>query len=312
MLLDQARAGASFRRGLYFGGSRDESAVPGFGSRLAPDHITIHESAREQSLPGRQLWDGLRCADLWHLDCPRRSVVPRRCYASCTGTAETVPRPGGRSVSGMGESENPDCAVVVDRRADGAEPGGKSSPVILSDDAVVLRPWSSSDAIFMAEASRDPAIERYNGPVPASVADAITVIERIEQSWRTFEVEGDPTGAAFAIVDAASGEPVGMCGIDHWSSTDVAQFGYWLAAGARGQGLATRAVTLMTTWLFKLGAARVFLTIQSENASSAAVALRAGFSYEGTLRADGVWQGQRKDVDVFAVLADEWPLGRTR
>ncbi len=183
---------------------------------------------------------------------------------------------------------------------------------MLSDDAVVLRPWSSSDAIFMAEASRDPAIERYNGPSPASVADAITVIERIEQSWRTFEVEGDPTGAAFAIVDAALGEPVGMCGIDHWSSTDVAQFGYWLAPGARGRGLATRAVTLMTSWLFKLGAARVFLTIQSDNVASASVARRAGFTCEGTLRAYDVWKGQRKDVDVFAVLPDEWPLERNR
>ena len=167
--------------------------------------------------------------------------------------------------------------------------GESAKPVVLSDDAVVLRPWSRSDAIFMAEASRDPAIERYNGPAPASVADAIRVIERIEQSWRTFEVEGDPTGAAFVIVDSALGEPVGLCGIDHWSSTDVAQFGYWLAAGARGRGLATRAVTLMTGWLFKLGAARVFLTIHSENAASAAVAQRAGFTYEGTLRAYGVW-----------------------
>ena len=212
----------------------------------------------------------------------------------------------------MGESENPDSAVVGDRRADGTESGGERSPVVLSDETVVLRPWRSSDATFMAQASRDPAIERFNGPAPASVADAVAVIERIEQSWRAFHVEGDPTGAAFAIVDAASGEPVGMCGIDHWSSTDVAHFGYWLARGARGRGLATRAVRLMTSWLFKLGAARVFLTIESENAASAAVALRAGFTYEGTLRAYGVWQGQRKDVDVFAVLPDEWPLGENR
>ena len=189
------------------------------------------------------------------------------------------------------------------------EPGGVRSPVTLSDEAVVLRPWISSDASFMVEASRDPAIERYNGPSPASAADAGAVIERIQQCWRTFEVEGDPTGAAFVIVDAALGEPVGMCGIDHWSSTGVAQFGYWLAAGARGRGLATRAVTLMTGWLFELGAARVFLTIHSDNAASAAVARRAGFTYGGTLRADGVWHGQREDVDVFAVLPDEWPLG---
>ena len=189
------------------------------------------------------------------------------------------------------------------------EPGVEKIPVTLSDEAVVLRPWCSSDATFMVQASRDPAIERYNGPAPGSAADAVAVIERIQESWRSYEVEGDPTGVAFVIVDAALGEPVGMCGIDHWSSTDVAKFGYWLAAGARGRGFATRAVTLMTSWLFELGAARVFLTIQSDNAASAAVARRSGFTYEGTLRADDVWQGQRKDVDVFAVLPDEWPLG---
>lgn len=183
------------------------------------------------------------------------------------------------------------------------------SPVTLSDDVVVLRPWGSADGSFLAEASRDPAIERFNGPAPASRADAIAVIERIEQCWARFDAKGELTGAAFAIVDAASGEPVGMCGVDHWSSTDVAQFGYWLAAGSRGRGLATRAVTLMTGWLLELGAARVFLTIESENLASAAVARRAGFTFEGTLRALGVWQGQRKDIDMFAVLPDEWSSG---
>lgn len=186
------------------------------------------------------------------------------------------------------------------------ETGGRTAPVALSDGVVALRPWSATDASFMVEASRDPAIERYNEPTPESVGDAISVIERIGQSWRSFEVGGDPTGVAFLIVDAASSAPVGMCGVDDWSDDDVAQFGYWLAAGARGRGLATRAVKLMTGWLLELGAARVFLTIQSENAASAAVARRAGFTYEGTLRAYGVWQGQRKDVDVFAVLPDEW------
>lgn len=190
------------------------------------------------------------------------------------------------------------------------EPRSDSSPATLSDDLVVLRPWRSSEASLMIEASRDPAIERYNGPPPASLPDAVSVIEGFERGWRSFAVQGVPNGVAFAIVDAASGEPVGTCGIDEYSSTDVAQFGYWLAAGARGRGLATSAVTLMTGWLFGLGAARVFLTIQSENAASAAVARRAGFTYEGTLRAYAVWQGRRKDVDVFAMLPDEWPTGR--
>ena len=186
------------------------------------------------------------------------------------------------------------------------ELGGDPSPVTLSDGVVVLRPWTRSEASFVAEASKDPAIERYNGPSPHSSADAVAVIESFERNWHTFAVSGNPTGVAFAIVDAALGEPVGMCGVDDWSSTDVAQFGYWLAAGARGRGFATRAVRLMTGWLFKLGAARVFVTIVSDNAASAAVARRAGFTYEGTLRASGVWQDQRQDVDVFAVLPHEW------
>lgn len=178
--------------------------------------------------------------------------------------------------------------------------------VTLSDDMVVLRPWSPADAKFLTTASQDPAIQRYNGPPPESLADATSTIQRIEACWRTFHTKGDPTGVALAIVDAVSGEPVGMCGIDSWSDTDVAQFGYWLAAEARGRGLATRAVTLMTSWLFEFGAARVFLTVHSNNAASAAVARRAGFTHEGTLRAHGVWQGQRQDVDVFAVLPEEW------
>ena len=188
---------------------------------------------------------------------------------------------------------------------------GNNSAVTLSDELVMLRPWRVSEANLLLDASRDPSIERYNAPAPASLQDAVSVIEGFERGWRSFAVEGDPNGTAFAIVDAASGRPVGTCGIDDWSSTDVVQFGYWLAAGARGRGLATRAVTLMTGWLFGLGAARVFLTIESDNAASAAVARRAGFTYEGTLRSSAVWQGRRKDVDVFAVLPDEWPPGAT-
>lgn len=184
---------------------------------------------------------------------------------------------------------------------------GDRSPVTLSDDVVVLRPWRTDDAGFMLEAGRDPAIERYNGPTPDSLADAVAVIDRIGRSWRSFELHGDPGGAAFAIVDGASGEPVGMCGIDHWSDTGVAQFGYWLAAGARGRGLATRAVRLMTSWLFQVGATRVFVTIRTDNAASAAVARRAGFGHEGARRSPAIEGAEPGDVDVYAVLPDEWP-----
>ncbi len=97
-----------------------------------------------------------------------------------------------------------------------------------------------------------------------------------------------------------------MCGVDDWSRERNAQFGYWLAADARGRGFAPRAAVLMTAWLFELGAARVFVTIHPENALSAAVAGRAGLTFEGTLSDDSVCREQRNDVDVFAALRADW------
>jgi RimJ/RimL family protein N-acetyltransferase len=195
---------------------------------------------------------------------------------------------------------------------------GEDHLVTLSDDLVTLRPWSRADARFIAKASADPAIRRYNGghdrlgnpAPPLSTADAEAVIEQFASSWRAFSAGGTPSGVAFAILDSTSGELVGCCGVDDWTSEDVAQFGYWIAPDARGRGYATRAAILLTRWLFDEGAARVFLTVVAGNDGSVAVARRAGLVYEGTMRAHSVWQGERYDVMWFAALPHEWPMRR--
>jgi RimJ/RimL family protein N-acetyltransferase len=200
--------------------------------------------------------------------------------------------------------------------ADARDPDADRPVVTLSDDLVTLRPWSRGDAAFMADACADPAIRRYNGSLdrlgrpapPLSVTEAEAVIDEFARNWRAFATGGTPSGVAFAIADARSGDVVGCCGVDDWSKTDVAQFGYWLAAHARGHGYATRAVILLTRWLFELGAARAFLTIVADNEASVAVARRAGFAYEGTMRAHAVWQDRRYDVMWFAALPLEWAL----
>ena len=169
-------------------------------------------------------------------------------------------------------------------------------------------------------ASADPAIRRYNGShdrrgdpsPPLSTTQAASVVEQFALAWRAFAASGIPSGVAFAITDARSGELVGCCGVDDWTKEDVAQFGYWIAAGARGRGYAGRATILLTRWLFELGAARVFMTIVAGNERSLSVARRAGFVYEGTMRSHAVWQGQRYDVMWFAALPDEWPMRRSK
>jgi RimJ/RimL family protein N-acetyltransferase len=190
--------------------------------------------------------------------------------------------------------------------------------VTLSDDRVALRPWSRDDARFMATASADPSIRRYNGDhdrqgqptPPLSTTQAESVIEQFTLTWRAFAATGNPSGVAFAITDAESGELVGSCGVDDWTKEDVAQIGYWIAAGARRRGYASRATVLLTRWLFELGAARVFMTIVAGNEASVSVAHRAGFGYEGTMRSHAVWEGRRCDVLWFAALPDEWATRR--
>ena len=193
-------------------------------------------------------------------------------------------------------------------------PPDDAASLILSDGVVTLRPWSKDDAGFMAAAFVEPGIRRYNGVLdrlghpapPLSVTEAAAVIDEIASSWRAFATTGTPTGAAFAITDALSGELAGCCGVDDWSKADVAQIGYWLDPIARGRGFATRAVILLTRWLFDLGAARVFLTIVAGNEASVAVARRAGFVYEGTMRSHSVWKGARCDVLWFGALPNAW------
>src|SRR5204863_637388 len=91
--------------------------------------------------------------------------------------------------------------------ADVDETGAEGPIVTLSDDIVTLRPWSRDDAEFMAGASADPAIRRYNGVLdrlghpapPLSIHDAETVIDEFALSWQGFATTGTPSGGvAFA------------------------------------------------------------------------------------------------------------------
>jgi RimJ/RimL family protein N-acetyltransferase len=93
-------------------------------------------------------------------------------------------------------------------------------------------------------------------------------------------------GAALYDVDVAAGR---------------ASVGYWLAAPARGRGIATHAVRLLAGWAFAhLGLARLELTCGPDNLASQRVAERCGFTYEARLRAHMPFKGGRRDTLVFA------------
>jgi RimJ/RimL family protein N-acetyltransferase len=107
------------------------------------------------------------------------------------------------------------------------------------------------------EICSDPEIPRWTRvPSPYTEEHARTWIEQTVREWDARQGE-----AAFAVTDAESREVVGAIGLrllEHYSVRG--SIGYWVAADARGRGVATNALRLVSRWaLRELGLPRVEL-----------------------------------------------------
>lgn len=102
------------------------------------------------------------------------------------------------------------------------------------------------------------------------------------------------------------GEIIGVCGFHNidWQLPRL-EIGYWLRSDFCGRGLMSEAVNFLTEHAFaNLGAARLELRCDARNTKSAALALRCGFSHEGTFRNNARDNsGELCDTQVFARLA---------
>jgi RimJ/RimL family protein N-acetyltransferase len=170
-------------------------------------------------------------------------------------------------------------------------------------DELEVRPWALEDADVILRAFADPAIRHYAGNLYDTAADASRFVTSRTTSW----AEG--TGAAWAITSAGSGTILGHVGLHELDpGLHLAMIGYWLLPSARGRGVMTHALPVVSAYAFEcLGLHRIELAHAVENAASCKVAERAGYAYEGTLRqsmrypVDGRWS----DEHLHARLATD-------
>ncbi|HEY7007879.1 MAG TPA: GNAT family N-acetyltransferase [Jatrophihabitantaceae bacterium] len=165
---------------------------------------------------------------------------------------------------------------------------------------VHLRPWQVDDADAVFDACQDDAIQRWTTvPSPYRRSDAIDYVTNVAPAaWK----DG---GAVFAVIAASAGRVAGTIGA-HNMSDGVAHIGYWTAPEARGQGLTSEALRLVTRWFMtERGAARVDLAIEPANVASVRVAERAGFVFEGILRQRLELRERRIDVAVYSVIPSD-------
>src|SRR6266568_2231643 len=91
-------------------------------------------------------------------------------------------------------------------------------------------------------------------------------------------------------------------GVSAQDVVDRAGVGYWLLPRARGKGLVTRALLLVSRWAFnELGVQRISLLTDPRNASSLRAAERAGFHREGVLRSWADVNCERVDHVSFSL-----------
>jgi RimJ/RimL family protein N-acetyltransferase len=116
----------------------------------------------------------------------------------------------------------------------------------------------------------------------------------------------DGTGEAFAIA-GDDGAFLGLAlapAIDEESAE--AELGYIVAAPARGRGVASEALELLTRWAFdERGVQRAYLIIDVGNPASKRVAERAGYRLEGVMRNTYLKQGRRADTELWSRLPSD-------
>lgn len=172
----------------------------------------------------------------------------------------------------------------------------------LSDGFIALRMLRTTDITLLHENLADEAVRAYMSiPLDQTIDGTARYVTTRAKAME----EG--ADASFAVTDALSGELLGTIGVER-SCDDpaIASIGYWLFASARGRGVATRAVRVLTAWAFTaLDLARLQITVHERNLASQRVAEKNGYLRECVMRSIAEQHGRRVDLIMFARLADD-------
>jgi RimJ/RimL family protein N-acetyltransferase len=148
-------------------------------------------------------------------------------------------------------------------------------PQTQSATALRLRPWRLDDLPALLAAHRDPVLRRR---LTTSLAD-----EAQAQQWLKAQAVGWKAAKWFSFAVVAEDDdqtPLGHVGMKVVTA-GVAEVGYWTAAQARGQGIATRALETTSQWALRtqglVRLTRLDLLHAENNPASCRVAEKCGY-----------------------------------
>jgi RimJ/RimL family protein N-acetyltransferase len=181
-------------------------------------------------------------------------------------------------------------------------------PVTLTTARLLLRTVGPQDTEAVYAAAQDPDIQRWT-TIPSPY---------LPEHARSFTEQLVPDGWANAsmftfgvFLPEPEGDLAGMLSLS-MRSLGVAEVGFWGAKEHRGHGYTTEAALAASHWAFtQMSIDRVEWRAEVGNTGSRAVAERAGFVVEGTLRSSINNKGVRRDCWVGSLLPSDLGLPST-
>jgi ribosomal-protein-alanine N-acetyltransferase len=186
------------------------------------------------------------------------------------------------------------CSVCIDSGIARALPF-PAPPLIAA--GFRLRGFSLDDWAAASAAADEAETARFVNGLPASsAAEMVRFCERERRKGSMLDL---------VIADNEDDSYLGEILI-FAQAFQCGEIAYVVAPAARGRGVATVAVELLTRWAFDaLELERIQLKIEPDNAASIRVAEKAGYQREGLLRSAGTVRGRRIDLLVYSRLRDD-------
>lgn len=174
-------------------------------------------------------------------------------------------------------------------------------PIILHGEDFIIRPWQEGDEASLAAYANNHKIwvnVRDRFPHPYTLKDA--------ELWIRI---ADANNAMINLAIETEGLAAGGIGIvfkeDVYHRT--AEIGYWLGEPYWNRGIATRAVKIMSDYIFdspQFDICRIYAGIFEYNIASGRVLEKAGFHLEARLRKSVTKNGNTVDELIYAKIKE--------
>lgn len=191
-----------------------------------------------------------------------------------------------------------------------AEPALRPSRVTLRGRYATLVPLTTEYAEALFHAAHVPeARDLYQYLAEGPFAS----VEEFRAALEKKQVSEDPL--FFAILDAETADPVGMCSYlrieMRYKTIEVGHLVF--TPKMQRTRIATDAMYLMAKHAFEdLGFRRYEWKCNLRNEASKRAATRLGFMFEGVFRQHMIVKGESRDTAWFAMLDQEWPAIKQR